>query len=30
VEELNKLEPTKIYKESGSKYYINYNKKLGD
>ena len=29
-EELNKLEPTKIYKESGSKYYINYNKKLGD
>ena len=30
MEELNKLEPTKIYKESGSKYYINYNKKLGD
>ena len=30
MEELNKLEPTKIHIESENKYYINYNEKLGD
>ena len=30
MEELNKLEPTKIYIESENIYYINYNEKLGD